>query len=319
MLGTFLGGLSWASRGTCFQPAFWPRYWESSLLYSGGIGSLPMSVGIANPQEFVLLITVLTTYSFAIANALFRLITHKLEATDLVLALVAVSGLGMLILFINRSHPYNIYHSIIPFCILSTHYCSRWRALPSGSAAAYGATRAESGRWNRAVPIVIITVLLVALANNHQFRIYPSLFASLLPSVGSETAATPGTLATADAGRTANTDYREEMRPLVEALQRLANGGRHSVAVVAQGDTPLLLLADAAPYFRYSPLQLVHQRQVASVEQTIIDHPPDFILFGNEWPTEMRRRWEKFLGERYRTESQVQDGWFILRRIVPPS
>ncbi len=69
MLGTFLGGLSWASRGTCFQPAFWPRYWESSLLYSGGIGSLPMSVGIANPQEFVLLITVLTTYSFAIANA----------------------------------------------------------------------------------------------------------------------------------------------------------------------------------------------------------------------------------------------------------
>ena len=81
MLGTFLGGLSWASRGTCFQPAFWPRYWESSLLYSGGIGSLPMSVGIANPQEFVLLITVLTTYSFAIANALFRLITHRLEAT----------------------------------------------------------------------------------------------------------------------------------------------------------------------------------------------------------------------------------------------
>ena len=146
------------------------------------------------------------------------------------------------------------------------------------------------------------------------------MFASLLPSVGSETAATPGTLATADAGRTREHRLpRGDAATCCEALPRLANGGRHSVAVVAQGDTPLLLLADAAPYFRYSPLQLVHQRQVASVEQTIIDHPPDFILFGNEWPTEMRRRWEKFLGERYRTESQVQDGWSILRRIVPPS
>jgi len=319
MLATFLGGLSWASRGTCFHPEFWPAYWESILLYSGGMSSLPMSLGIERPQEFVLLMTVLTTYSFAIAIALFRLITRKLEATDLVLALVAASGLGMLILFINRSHPFNIYHPIIPFCILASHYCSRWTALPSSATSASGATRMPSWRRNDAVPIAIVVVLLVALASNRQVRTYPSLLTSLLPSLGSELVVTPRAFATGDAGRTASVGYREEMRPLVEALQRLTDGGRHSVAVVAQGETALLFLADVAPYFRYSPLELVDWRQVASVERTIIDHPPDFVLFCNSWPTEMRRRWEKFLGERYHKESQVQDGWFVLRRIPPPS
>jgi hypothetical protein len=182
---------------------------------------------------------------------------------------------------------------------------------------AAGATGATNGRTTGAVPIAIIGVLLVALACNGQVHNYPSLLAALLPSFGSEQAVTPG--ATADAGRTASVDYRAEMRPLVEVLQKLSDGGRHSVAVVAQGETVLLFLADAAPYFRYSPLELIDQRQVASVERTIIDHPPEFILFGNDWPTEMRRRWEKFLGERYHIERQVQDGWFVLRRIPPRS
>jgi hypothetical protein len=314
LCATLLGGLSWASRGTCFQPAFWPAYLESTLLYSGGMGSLPMSQGIAHPREFALLMIVLTTYTLALAIALFRSVTPKLEATDLVMALVAASGLGMLILFINRSHPYNVYHPIIPFCILATHYGSRRAALASGATSAAGATRAPSWRRNEAVPIAIVGVLLVALACNGQVHNYPSLLATLLPSLG---AVTPG--ATADAGRTPSIDYRAEMRPLVETLQKLSDGGRHSVAVVAQGETVLLFLADAAPYFRYSPLELIDRRQVASVERTIVDHPPDFILFGNDWPTEMRRRWEKLLGERYRKESQVIDGWFVLRRISPPS
>jgi hypothetical protein len=273
-----------------------------------------MSQGIAHPREFALLMIVLTTYTLALAIALFRSVTPKLEATDLVMALVAASGLGMLILFINRSHPYNVYHPIIPFCILATHYGSRRAALASGATSAAGATRAPSWRRNEAVPIAIVGVLLVALACNGQVHNYPSLLATLLPSLG---AVTPG--ATADAGRTPSIDYRAEMRPLVETLQKLSDGGRHSVAVVAQGETVLLFLADAAPYFRYSPLELIDRRQVASVERTIVDHPPDFILFGNDWPTEMRRRWEKLLGERYRKESQVIDGWFVLRRISPPS
>jgi hypothetical protein len=276
-----------------------------------------MSEGIEHAQDLGLLIAVLTTYTFAIAVALFHSITHKLEATDLVLALVAASGLGMLILFINRSHPYNIYHPIIPFCILATHYGSRRAAFASGATSAAGVMRSPSWRRNEAVPIAVVGVLLVALACNGQVHNYPSLLASLLPSLGSEQAVAPS--ATADAGRTASMDYRAEMRPLVEALQKLSDGGRHSVAVVAQGETVLLFLADAAPYFRYSPLELLDRRQVASVERTIVDHPPDFILFGNDWPTEMRRRWEKLLGERYRKESQVLDGWFVLRRISPPT
>ncbi|HUE17913.1 MAG TPA: hypothetical protein VMR25_27400 [Planctomycetaceae bacterium] len=317
LCATFLGGLSWASRGTCFQAAFWPKYWEAILFYSGGMSSLPMSLGMERPQEFLLLLAALTTYTFAIAFALFRWLIHKLDPTDLVLALVAASGLGMLILFINRSHPFNVYHPIIPFCILVTHYVSRWAASASDVTSAAGATGATNGRTTGAVPIAIIGVLLVALACNGQVHNYPSLLAALLPSFGSEQAVTPG--ATADAGRTASVDYRAEMRPLVEVLQKLSDGGRHSVAVVAQGETVLLFLADAAPYFRYSPLELIDQRQVASVERTIIDHPPEFILFGNDWPTEMRRRWEKFLGERYHIERQVQDGWFVLRRIPPRS
>ncbi|HUE17915.1 MAG TPA: hypothetical protein VMR25_27410, partial [Planctomycetaceae bacterium] len=222
LCATLLGGLSWASRGTCFQPAFWPAYLESTLLYSGGMGSLPMSQGIAHPREFALLMIVLTTYTLALAIALFRSVTPKLEATDLVMALVAASGLGMLILFINRSHPYNVYHPIIPFCILATHYGSRRAALASGATSAAGATRAPSWRRNEAVPIAIVGVLLVALACNGQVHNYPSLLATLLPSLG---AVTPG--ATADAGRTPSIDYRAEMRPLVETLQKLSDGGRH--------------------------------------------------------------------------------------------
>jgi hypothetical protein len=244
---------------------------------------------------------------------------HKLEATDLVLALVAVCGLGMLILFINRSHPFNVYHSIVPFCILASYYCSRWTALPSSATSASGATGSRGLRWKDPVPIGIIAVLLVALAINQQVHIYPSLLASLLPSFGSEPVASSASRAAADSGHAATIDYRAETRPLVEALQKLSNGGRHSVAVVARNDTPLLLLANVAPYFRYSPLELLDRRQVASVERTIIDQPPEFVLFCNDWPTEMRRNWEKFLGDRYHKESQVQDGWFVLRRNPPPS
>ncbi len=106
-----------------------------SLVYSGGFfAALPGEKRIERPEGFYLLrlMAILTTYSFATAVAVFRFITRRLEATDIVMAMVAAFGLGTLVLFINRSHPFNLYHPIIPFCILAVFYVADWPVWKCG-------------------------------------------------------------------------------------------------------------------------------------------------------------------------------------------
>lgn len=308
--GTFFAiaivGLTWASRGTLLQPDFWIGYWEPLLFYSGGISALPMHGGIAYREDFLLLMAALLAYSFALTSAILRWFTGRLEAADLVLALIAAFGLETLMVFINRSHPFNIYHPIIPFCLLAIAYAARWAQIPERRRPTVVAAR-YAGRFRRtATPVALIGILLICLAFNQQVREYPSLLTTVLPK--------PREGRNDVSLRAESDSLRTDLRLLANIVRSLSEGGRHSVALVDPRDTNVLAMADVPPYFRYSPLDPLHYRQVDIIRQRLRENPPDIILFaifGTPEMADIRRELER---EQYAVDGQ-QGIWRVLRRI----
>lgn len=306
-------GLSWASRGTLLQSEFWRGYLEPLILYGGGIGALPMHDGLEYSGEFLLLMAALTTYSFHVVSAIFRMITRRLEATDLVMALVAAYGLGTMMLFINRSHPFNLYHPIIPFCILAAASIARltkmpWRTVSSASKS----TKILDSRLQTVLPGLLIAAQLFSLALNPDVWDYPSLLSHQAPARSGLPAELERASRALPSSYRASASYRREIEPSVEILQRLYDGGRHSVALIYHFDTVVLSLADVPPYFRYSPLELLHRGQVDNVERRLKNSPPEFVLWNID-KSDMQGFWTALFHDQYTVEASTQR-WKVLRR-----
>lgn len=304
-IAVVIAGLSWASRGTLFTRAFWLGYWESLLFYSGGISALPMHDGIAQREDFLLLMVALLVYTFALCSALLRWITQTLTAPDLVLALVAAFGLETLMVFINRSHPFNLYHPIIPFCLLAIAYVARWAETPPDPRSRSRFVQSGGRIARAAAPAALAAILIAGFALNPHVREYPSLLAKALPQPA--------------AGRTrsslrAEEDYKEVLRPFADALQSVSENGRYSVALFDPKDTNFLVLADIAPYCRYSPLDPLHYRQIELIRQRLTEAPPDIILFTIYTTFELEELRTELLGETYQLDGTTGP-WQILRRV----
>ncbi len=113
-----LAGLFVASRGTVFQLAFWTGYLEVLHHYPTGFSALPVSKALGDPVVAILLLCVVMIYTLTLAGVFARALHNRAEPDDLAFALVAVVGFGTLTLFINRSHPLNLYHLVVPACVL---------------------------------------------------------------------------------------------------------------------------------------------------------------------------------------------------------
>jgi len=105
--------LLYASRGTLFTGAFWRGWGEALVAYAGqGVGALPIAELPDAPLIFFAIM--ITGYLAAVVYAVVRALHGKASRGEVLLATLAAYGLALLLLFVNRSHPYNLCHAAIP-------------------------------------------------------------------------------------------------------------------------------------------------------------------------------------------------------------
>ena len=312
LAGTAGTGLCIAARGTLFQAKFWSVWLESvGDYFAGGISDLPIAWTMNNWCSYLVLVLVLISYLVAILWMFERLWFRKAAAEDLIAGLVALYGMATLLLFVGRSDPAYLRNVAIPFCVVATwllravHQFATEQVL----AAVVPERRSAVRGVLQGAPWLVAAALLLALFGDPNFRAYPGLLQTYLGNRSTG----PGTmypwsaaeedylfLSRRDAPLSAVPDQengtrdaevkrlREEVknfRAVAEAMRDLAASGK-TVAMLDVDDSLYLLEADIRPWFRYSPVlqNLLTKEQVRSVEQVLIDHPPDYVLYPAESP-----------------------------------
>ena len=238
-------GLLVASRGTMWQVRFWTGYFEALLEYGSGFGALPISSLMIEPVDVALFFVILMIYTLTVSRAFSGFIRGSLTDRDRVLAFIATMGFGTLMLFINRSHPYNLFHPIVPACVLVT-VCFSSRFPDVG-----GVTTV--GQWfkrRRGVSVAGIILCGILLMNPKVWD-YPSV----VSRVGWSLAGVPNRPQSANLNA-----LIAKARTIADPLRKLDRLNR--VAFVGEDPTVWLMTLDRAPMGRYCPAVLINQRQV---------------------------------------------------------
>jgi len=290
LAGTLVPGLAVASRGTLLRPEFWRGWLEPLFAYGGGIGALPIGGAMLEWSGYLLFTAQLLAYLFFFGSAIEKSLRKTLSPEDQVLGMMAVYGLGAIIIFIGRSHVFNLYHTAIPFCILLTSLFSRMgRKITASLEAAWPAAEAPLLSMTlRTAPWACVYLALIAVCANTGYESYPNLLHS--------------TFRDYRAGRPADNFLfaqrqdvllPENLRPMAQrftaitdTLAKLSDGGRNSVAVIDFADTHYLVQADLKPCFRYSPLiaGLHFTEQIDLIERQLAAHAPDYVLIPDQAP-----------------------------------
>lgn len=285
-------GLTIASRGTLLRPEFWLGWTESLRIYNHGFSHLPVAGAIAKDWKVaLLLVLMLTFYLFAVSRACQEFACRRLSPGHLIVGLIGAYGLAILLLFIGRSHPYNLLHTSIPFCIVLTSlavesYDGVWPsttgAKPPDQQALWCATRSI-------VPVGFAFAALLGIYLHPAFENYPNVRWWLHQKLTARTSlAATDLFASRRDGPLAN-DLREDVlsfRAVTSTMRELSDSGRKSVAMIDGADTAYLVEADLRPHFRYSPViaSLAFNFQVELLANQISDQPPDYLLLPLEAP-----------------------------------
>jgi len=264
-----------ASRGS-LGLEFFQGILEALRSYPAGIGCLPFfSLDKGYVIKFMI---VAGTYLFVIAKFLVKLTAKeepsRVEAFN---GCLGAYGLALLLLFIQRSHPNNLSHGIVPFVILATegglstvHWLSKWMLSPDRAVLVVSA-----------VTLLVMAAILVA---NPNLRAYPGWWQTRLASSESR----PVSLGTVVGVNGLSPDYAAQaahFRSLTSRLAELRKSGKR-VAIISDFDPIYCLAAGVPPVDRYSPLSghLLKEPLRNSVRK-FRDTPFDFVCIETEPPS----------------------------------
>ncbi|MEP6502268.1 MAG: hypothetical protein ABJD97_02985 [Betaproteobacteria bacterium] len=269
-----LVGFTLANQGTPPDGAFWAGWSESLRAYGGGLTHLPIAGELGQSAIVdVLLPAMLLAYFLGAGSALSACARRAVAADQALTATIAVYGMGTLVLFIGRSHHYNLLHVAIPACLLFAK-------------AAHGLLHdIGTRRLHRlAVPVVACVALAWLLLDETIATDYPDAIDVALGIVQVKPAKPEWTRPSGDVVEPIFPRKTVPFRLACDAIRRASAGGRQSVAVIGLEDTPYLMEAGVAPWFRYSPVlaNLVSWSQVEALEQRIEQAPPHWIFLASE-------------------------------------
>lgn len=294
-----------ASRGTIFSALFWRGYLEAILSYSGGFGAIPMAnMGFSRDTlMFVISIAMLlATSAYCAACTIKRSATPEIVT----LGLVSTFGIANLFLFVNRSHPFNYYHVVIPVvitgvCIAGLVGRRLERMLESSSARRF---------WRVAgllplayIPLALTTLVVAKYAvvqsasytgRWYPARVYPSLWKAALGEKRSNVSPLapelPDILKYGYDQRDAPT-----IRQVLARLESLRTDGK-SVAIIYDRDTMYYLAAGLCPWFRYCPFlrSIVTHEALARMVTDFVAQPPDYALIPTTAPPRAPEAWLAF-------------------------
>jgi TPR repeat len=263
---TLLPLLLYASRGTLFTPAFW-RGWVEALVKYGSWGASALPIAQVPDAALVSFLTMFTIYLGVIAYALLRVLHGSASQGEVLLATLAAYGVALLLLFVNRSHPFNLCHATPPFAVVLTALLFR------GRKALAGLLRYSS------LPYGLTLALEALLLTKGLFLSYPSILSSLfskqprsnlaLMSKPRDLAGLPPKLGT----------FVNGFNQVADAIRTLAPHGK-GVAVLDLDDTLYYYAANARPWFRYSPLfDMVLTKQVLKdIQNSLAEAPPKYVV-----------------------------------------
>jgi hypothetical protein len=263
---TLLPLLLYASRGALFTRAFWRGWVEALVAYAGqGVGALPIAELPDAPLIFFLIMV--TLYLAVIAYAVVRAWHQSTGLGTVLLATVAAYGLALLLLFVSRSHPFNLCHAAIPFAVVLTALMFQgYKAL-------------ERRRLHSLLPYALLGGLVLLLLTKPEFQRYPSLLASIFteaPTGGLSLRSTPADISGLPP---AVGDFVREFNDLTSAIRTLAPDGRN-VAILDPNDTLLYSAANLTPWSRYASLfyMALTQQSLDDIRNDLLIRSPRYVV-----------------------------------------
>ena len=332
---TLLLGLGLASRGTLLQPEFWAEWTATLRTYGTGLNNLPIASMVQDDSAagfflMVMLLCNLFVVCRMLQEAVFRLTPRHLlrprlprnlsavkrqansvgtagiaaqsgavtASERIVVGLVGLYGLETLLLFVGRSHPYNLHHPSIPFCVVLVGVL----AEICGTASQKLVVFENYGRrflFRAAIvaaPCIIAYVLLSLVCVHPAFQSYPNVLQRLGQGWRSDSHISDENYLffslrdcpLPDGSRGHVADFRA----ITAAMRELSEGGRRNVAMIDSFETAYLVEADLRPCFRYSPVihSLIFKDQAKVIERQLADNPPDYVFSSDDDDAEDRAR-----------------------------
>ena len=263
---TLLPLLLYASRGTLFTGAFWRGWVEALVAYAGeGVSALPIAELPDAP--LICFIIMVTLYLAVIAYAVVRAWHQSVGQGTVLLASVAAYGLALLLLFVNRSHPFNLCHAAVPFAVVLTALMSQ------------GCKVLEPALPRSSLPYALAGGLVLLLLAKPEFQRYPSFLGSVFasaPSGGVSLRSNPADISgLPPAYRVLPAGFRTSAPP----FRRLAPDG-NSVAILDLNDTLLYCASNASPWSRYASLfhMALTQQSLDGIRNDLIARAPKYVV-----------------------------------------
>ncbi len=289
--------LGHASRGTLFRRAFWSGWVEALTQYGGGgMGSIPFTE--LPPTALSFFAVIMLTYLAVIGCVLARWLYGALRRDDALLAGISAYGLAVLLVFVSRTHAYNLCHATVPFVIVLIVLLAR-------AEAAFG--------WMRraAFPHVALCGMLFEIVAQPAFRDYPNWFKAV-PAPGENLSLIDNP---ADVSGLPHQFLAkvQQFRAVSAGIRNISAEG-HSVAILDADDANLYHAADTVPWTRYASLfyTILTTRDLDAVRSRLLDNPPDYVVtMGKpaDQPKEFEAVWRTLyqtVRERYTIEKTVE-------------
>lgn len=277
----WLAGLGLASRGTFWRRDFWVGWLEGVGWYSAGFGMLPMGI-VADTGTLIRFAVTAGLYLFFLGYLLMRFRHQEVRPLEVLGGCGGLYGLGVLVLFVGRSHPYNLFHASLPFSLLLVsalallhHYAAGWLEQ-----AEFTQKKPSWGKLaNRLPPWGALVMILAVLAFNQDFRRYPN-FLKILTSGDSSSPSynirNPRNLRELFPDKPGSL---QDFLVTIESMEFLLASGQ-KIAILDHQDTVYYSELGVASWNRYSPLfsALVTQEQIEKVKKQLLIYNPDYIF-----------------------------------------
>jgi hypothetical protein len=257
-------GLLIASRGTLFSFEFFEKSFEGILVLSNGFSSLPIAKN--GPLTLAMFVTMVILSIYSMLLPILRRQPGRSGFFDRYIGCWGAYAWCSMVLFVNRSHPHNLFHCILPSGVLVAHFARS--ILDRSAAIAAGPARPDSAVWlasriSRGVPGPALVVALAALWVNPAFRHYPNLWNRPRQSRShqSDLCLMPGVCGfPASAAASVR-----EFHAVTGAMAGFRASGR-SVEIIHPFDPMFYLASGCPPLDRYSPLlpSLMTKHQLAA-------------------------------------------------------
>jgi len=258
--------LFYASRGTLFTRAFWHGWIEALVMYAAyGVGALPIAeVPDAPLLTFMVMVSV---YLAVFAYASIKGLHGNASQGDALLATLAAYGLALLLLFVNRSHPFNLCHAAIPFAVVLTALMARChKVLASPLRCSF-------------LPYAMAGGLVLLLLAKPQFQRYPSFLAAIFtkaPTGGLSLKSAPADLS----GLPPDAEgLVREFNNITSVIHIFAPDGK-GVAILDPYDTLIYYGANASPWSRYASLfhMALTKESLDGIRNELLIRSPSYVV-----------------------------------------